>query len=189
MSRPTIVLALLGIGLSSATTVRAQGLDAEFAPERQIRVPDIDAEEPEIDERRSRRYRDGQLVPPGYEVVTTYHGALLGSGAALFAFHWVLGVVLAKTDLSISDDGSVRDESRNNALMAPLWGPFIALASERGRPGGESALLALDGIAQIGGLAMAMLGLSLRQKWLVPIELADLALCVTPAGATLDLRF
>lgn len=189
MSRPFAALSLVVIGLSSTARVRAQGLDAELAPERQIRVPDIEAEEPEIDEREARAYRDGQLVPPGYEVVTTYHGPLLGSGAAIFAFHWVLGVVLARTDLALGDAEDARAESRNNPLMAPLIGPFVALAGEEGRPGGESALIALDGVAQIGGLAMAMLGLTLRQKWLVPIDLADLALGITTRGATLDVRF
>ncbi len=180
---------LVAIVLLSPTSARAQGLDAEYAPERQIRVPELVAPEPEPDMDRARPYREGQLVPPGHEVVTTYHGPLLGSGVALLAFHWVLSLVLARTDLSFAEDGVERAEGRNNPLMAPLIGPFVALGTDAERPGAEYALLAVDGIAQLGGLTMAMIGLTLRQRWLVPLAPAELGVRAGPGGARLELRF
>ncbi|HEX5634269.1 MAG TPA: hypothetical protein VFX50_13610, partial [Gemmatimonadales bacterium] len=113
-------------------------------------------------------------------VVTTYHGPLLGTGAALFGFHWILSAVLAQTDFRIGEDTRTRDPSRNNPLSAPLVGPFIALGTEEGRPPEERAVLALDGIAQVGSLCMAMAGLVLEQQWLVR---------VTAGGAVLSLAF
>ncbi len=157
----------------------------DAAPEQQIRVPQLQLEEPpDPDERPSRRYRQGALIPPGYVLTTTYNSPLLGTGAALLSFHWILSLVLARTDLSLAPDSAVRKEGRNNALMAPLVGPFIALGTDDDRPGAEYALLTLDGVAQLGSLAMIAAGLTLREKWLVPVEVD-----VAGTGTTVRLRF
>ncbi len=134
----------------------------------------------EAERDRARPYRDGQLVPPGHEVITTFHGPLLGAGTALFGFHWVLGLVLSQVDFRLDGSDAARPEARNNPLMVPLVGPFIALGTDDARPAAETAVLVLDGVAQIGSLGMIALGITLRQKWLVRIQ---------PTGADLAISF
>lgn len=170
--------------LAGASPAQGQGLPGGYAPERGVRLPSrLPVEDEDVlDERDDdvRPYRPGMLVRPGYHVVTTYHGALLGTGTALFAFHWVLSLVLARADLRLDSGEVVRPDARNDALMAPLIGPFIALGTERERPDAEMALFALDGVAQVGSLVMAMSGLLIEQRWVVRVE---------PTGVAVSTRF
>ncbi len=181
---------MLLMATCAPTRALAQGVSGEYAPERGVRMPTAPPELGHTGDRvrDARRYREGQLVPPGHEVVTTYHGPLLGAGTALFGFHYILSVVLSQTDFRLGRDVRVRDEARNDALMAPLLGPFIALATERSRPVDEMALVALDGVAQIGSLAMAMSGLVLKQEWLMRSE-RDVSVRVSATGLRLALAF
>ncbi len=119
---------------------------------------------------RSFPYEPGDDVPDGYRVVTTYNGPLLGSGGALFAFHYVLAVVLSSSDFTIGTGSEERDDARNDALIVPLMGPFIALGTEADRPVEEQVLFALDGIAQVASFSVAMSGLMLKQQWLLEIQ-------------------
>ena len=177
--QPLLVVGVIAAVLLATSAVAAQGLPGGVTPERGVRLPspapDVQPDAISGDdgpwERTSWRHVPGEDVPVGYRVVTTYHGALLGTGSALFGFHWLLSVVLSESDFRIDDGRLARDEGRNAPLIAPLIGPFIALGTEADRPAAEQVLLALDGVAQMGSLAMAMAGLLLPQHWLVKIEL------------------
>ena len=171
-----MLAAVVGVPAAAA----AQGVDADLAPERGLWVGDLPPRDPEDEEERERErpYREGALVPPGYRVTTGYHAPLLGTGAAVLSFHWVLSVALAQVDFSLEGEPARRVVARNDALMAPVIGPFIALGTDSERPSGEYALLVVDGVMQVGGLLMVALGLAIKTKWLTPVGDARAPLAV-----------
>jgi hypothetical protein len=164
----------LALGAEARAEPRSGGVNGDLGATPDVDVP-RDAHE--VPARRRWAARD-------HQVVTSYHTGALASGIVLFGFNWVLGVVVSRAELSLDDEEADRPAARNHPLMAPLVGPFIALGTDEARPGGEVALLLVNGLAQVGGVALAMVGLSIEERRLVPI-----ALSLRPTGAALAVAF
>ena len=122
-------------------------------------------------------YADGDLVPEGFVVESGFNGGLFAAGIAVYGFSYAVSVVLAATDVSLTESDEVEQPSpferadtspgRNEALFVPLIGPWIALGTHTDRPGGEVALLVATGVVQGGGMALLALGLGGKKRWLV----------------------
>jgi hypothetical protein len=161
-----VLLAAIAFSREAWADPRSGGPNGDLGREPDVELPEAD-DEP---------------VAPHREVVTTYHTGALASGIVLLGFNWVLGLVVARAEVTLADRDTPRPEARNNPLMAPLVGPFIALGTDDERPGGEIALLLVNGIAQLGGLALVTVGLSFSQRHVVEVSLG-------PGGASLSGRF
>jgi len=83
-------------------------------------------------------------------------------GASLFALSYVVSAFSAATGYG-ADDGTV---SSRAAMWVPLVGPFVTLGSSRSA--GAGALLVLDGLAQIGGVALFVGGLAASAPRVLP---------------------
>jgi hypothetical protein len=79
---------------------------------------------------------------------------LVWSGASLFALSYLASSLAATTGYS-ADDGL---SSTRTPLWVPAVGPFVMMGSASSV--GAEVLLALDGLAQIGGLTMFIYGLA-----------------------------
>lgn len=133
-------------------------------------------------------YRDGRMIPEGYEIDVQIRSALLFGGLAAF------GATYAATALLAAD-------SDTPALYVPVLGPFIALGSLE-MTGCDDALCDLvdsmvvlvgivfvaDALTQIAGLVMTAMGATPR-KVLVRTEPPPLAFGLAPSseGATATL--
>ncbi len=80
--------------------------------------------------------------------------ALVWAGASLFALSYLAAALVATTGYD-TDDGT---SSSRDALWVPVAGPFVMMGSASSV--GGDVLLALDGLAQIGGLTMFAYGLA-----------------------------
>ncbi len=103
----------------------------------------------------------------------TFHTGLLAGGASLFAFSYVLAVIMARAEPAFlsTPEQLEAQPSRDRPLYAPFIGPAIALGHD-GRPPGTQAFLAVDLLAQAVGLGLVAGGLALRRDRLVADEQA-----------------
>jgi hypothetical protein len=81
---------------------------------------------------------------------------------AMYLLTFFVGLVAVAIDEGVSGD----DNSEFASLFIPVAGPFVGIATIRPSSSGM-ALLALDGAAQAGGLAMLIGGLAARETILV----------------------
>jgi len=108
-------------------------------------------------------YEEGQPIPPGYRPEEKIRKGLVIAGACVFGGVYLVTVIMVSTTASDAVDRGEGPEW----LYVPLAGPFIAIAAIDGMNTGVGALLALDGVAQVGGLAMFIAGLAAKKKVLV----------------------
>lgn len=178
----------------------AQGVDPGHAPERGLGLPGRDgperglgvtrgraAEEPVLVPKRKHRiiapeppapipYEAGDAVPAGFAVERRIDLPWVVTGLAVFGFSYLTGVGIAASEVELVTGEADDRIDRNRALYAPLMGSWAALG--RSRPRAEAGLLVGHGLLQLGGLAVAMVGLARPRTWLVP------TLVLTPdAGA------
>lgn len=107
-------------------------------------------------------YEEGEVVPPGYHVETRAHRGLVIGGAVTFSSAYLLSVLGA---VSGATDGP-KGPKRYLPLLVPVGGPFITIGTADSK-GAGTALLTLDGLAQVGGVALFIIGLSTDQALLV----------------------
>jgi hypothetical protein len=174
MRATAFVVTLAGVGCFAEPAL-AQRTPSDVAPERQTYIgepsDDYGVPQPPAD-RPPLRYQPGNPVPEGYRIEESYHTPLLSSGAVVLSFNYLLAVVAVRGDLEVGDaDPDARALRNMQPLYAPLIGPFVALGGS-GWTDGERALLAVNGVAQISGLALAMAGLVLSESYLVYQEAA-----------------
>ena len=105
-------------------------------------------------------YEEGDAIPPGYTVDSRIRRGLVIGGAVTFGVPWFLSAMIA----SIGD--SVSRESGLWPLYIPALGPFIAMGTLDAE-GAGTFWLALDGLAQSGGIAMLIAGIVAQEKRLV----------------------
>jgi hypothetical protein len=117
--------------------------------------------------------------PVTYHRERTFHTGLVAGGASLFAFSYVLAVIMARAEPTFlaTSEQLQAEPNRDRALYAPLLGPQIAQI-QKGRRPGEHAFLLADGVGQAVGIALAAAGLSLQRYRLVPD--GDVAVTVAP---------
>jgi len=110
---------------------------------------------------RTMDYEDGDAVPQGYHVETRMRKGLLIGGAVTFGSVYLL---TALTAASIDSAKTGNDDFK--PLYIPVAGPFITIGTA-GSEGVGTFVLILDGIAQSGGLLMAVLGIAAQRTMLV----------------------
>jgi hypothetical protein len=96
-------------------------------------------------------YHDGDPIPQGYRPAERVRkGAIIG-GAIMFGVPWLLSATVA----AASHD--VESTTNADALYIPLAGPFIQMTQTSSSA--ANLFLALDGILQCGGVALAVYGI------------------------------
>jgi 16S rRNA U516 pseudouridylate synthase RsuA-like enzyme len=93
---------------------------------------------------------------------------LVGGGIGMLGGAWLLSAVFAAA--AMGDDGSLLGSNHDPEdwapLFVPLAGPFIAIGTLEADSQG-ALLLALDGIAQLGGLTLIIVGATVKRTYLV----------------------
>lgn len=120
-------------------------------------------------------WEPGDPIPEGYRQDTQSRGGLVKGGAAtLFSVYGLTAVVgsflvLAEdidTEDGVDDNGV--DPEDYYPLFIPVAGPFVTIATaDTGRA--ASAVLVVDGVAQVAGFAMFIAGFAAQKDVLVRI--------------------
>jgi len=109
-----------------------------------------------VAQRPARRlpYRAGEPIPPGYQLTRRSRPGLWIPGMIMLVVPWAISAAAA----SESSDGRLDD------LYIPVLGPFLTMndANDWAR----SPLL-IDGLVQVAGVTMFILGLTLKRQYLV----------------------
>jgi hypothetical protein len=115
-------------------------------------------------------YQEGQPIPEGYYVDTKIRKGLVIGGAVTLGATWILSVIAAAFAVSIEEaeeaDGFDNDgisPADASMLFIPVAGPFISIYTYDAGTGG-AAVLVIDGVAQVGGLTMLIVGLAAQEK-------------------------
>jgi hypothetical protein len=161
-SRSTVALAVLTAGLALASTTRAQ----------EVQVPPPTAEASTTPAPAARDYRvltldDGDPIPPNYHRVMRVRSGLVKAGAALFGATYPLSLGVVGMCAAVACNSVGKDV----ALAIPGVGPFVQMARTTNFPG--NAVLALDGLAQLGGIAMITIGVAASQEVFEPNAVAE----------------
>ena len=119
-------------------------------------------------------YEEDQAIPEGYHLRTRVRRGLVGGGAGVFGGLWLISVLVGAT--GSADYGS---DDRWVPLFIPIGGPFAAIDTLRSDSLGTLALV-LDGVGQIGGLTMLIIGIAVPQKQLVRDNLAKSTFTIAP---------
>jgi hypothetical protein len=104
-------------------------------------------------------WQEGEPVPPGYHPVQRMRkGAVIG-GAVTFGVLYFISVLIA----AVGTDEANRTHTSNSVagLYVPVVGPFIAMTQSSTAVG--NVFLALDGLAQAGGAALLIYGITSPQ--------------------------
>lgn len=120
-----------------------------------------------------RNWDDSQPVPPGYHVEEHARKGLVIGGAVMFGTMYLLTALGA----AIASDAG----SNATALWVPAVGPFIQMGQSSSATG--AFLLALDGVVQVGGLAMFTIGLAAPRTEVVRNDVGSLTIKVSPIVA------
>ena len=102
-------------------------------------------------------WNEGEPIPPGYHPSSRVRGGLIGGGAGLFgAVYLLFGLLPAAIGSDVCDVGGCKNTLW--PLYLPVVGPFITIGTVH-NPGATGGIfLALDGLAQAGGVAMIIIG-------------------------------
>jgi hypothetical protein len=97
---------------------------------------------------------DAQPIPAGYHLESHARTGLVVGGAVLFGTMYLISALVAAGDADAHSGSS----NPAGALWAPAIGPFIQMTQTSSATAG--LFLAIDGLAQIGGIAMFTAGLA-----------------------------
>ncbi len=164
------VLRLVAVSLVvSASAFAQEGEELPLPPP----PPDYDAQqyEPQYDDapqyrepyrappRKIKDWDPNEPVPPGYTAVTRPRLGLVIPGSIVFGVSYVLSFIIGL-------EGVLAGFRQMWPLMIPVAGPFIGLGT---MPGDvvTGVLLTLDGIAQVAGATMFIIGLAAPSTILV----------------------
>lgn len=142
-------------------------------------------------------YEEGDPVPAGYHLKSKKSKGLIIGGAATFGALWLISVVVApiaqaarnfgnvlsctsgggsiSTQTGVSGTNNCTTSTDDyNALYIPVAGPLITIGTAHAK-GAGIVVLAIDGVAQAGGLAMLIAGLASNSQKLVRNDVDVLA--------------
>jgi hypothetical protein len=104
---------------------------------------------------------ESQPIPPGYHQESHVRRGLVIGGAVLFGTTYLLSALSA----AVVSDANSGSSNPAAALYIPAVGPFV----EMGQVGSATAgfFLALDGLCQVGGITMFIVGLASPKTELV----------------------
>jgi hypothetical protein len=114
-------------------------------------------------------WSEGEPIPPGYHETTRIRKGLVIGGAVLFGTTYLFTALGASV---VEGCGNSCGNSNVGSLFVPGVGPFIQMAQP-----GNGALgnfwLAVDGIAQLGGITMFVVGLAAPKTVLIRNDLGS----------------
>jgi hypothetical protein len=106
-------------------------------------------------------YEDGDPIPQGFSVRSRANRSLIIAGSITFGAPYIISALIAATVVS-ADQNSGGDFA---PLFAPVVGPFITIGTSHSE-GAGTFWLVFDGLAQAGGVAMFIAGLTMEEKYL-----------------------
>jgi hypothetical protein len=125
--------------------------------------------------RRTLPYREGDPIPLGYSPREKARIGLIIAGSATLGIMYLLSLMTYMLDDSLgcigTDGGGSGCRSDLWPLAIPAAGPFLAIGTS-GAEGGGLTLLLLDGMAQLGGVTMLVLGIVAKKTVLVRNDIA-----------------
>jgi hypothetical protein len=117
-------------------------------------------------------YEEGQPIPAGYHLDSKIRKGLFIGGTVTFGACYLLSALSA----SVADSGN-NDEFA--PLFVPVAGPFITIGTANAE-GAGTFWLVVDGVAQAGGLVMAIAGLVAQEELLVRNDVGKPKITVSP---------
>jgi hypothetical protein len=121
-----------------------------------------------------RDWQDGDPVPEGYHITQRTRTGLVVGGAVTFGVLYIISVMGAA--IVHDANNSLGGTDNADALFIPGVGPFVQMTKTTSASG--NVFNAIDGIAQCGGLAMLLVGLTNPRNVLVR---NDLGATIIPA--------
>lgn len=132
-------------------------------------------------------YEDGDPIPQGFTVRSRANRSLIIAGSITFGAPYIISALIAATVVSADSNNG----GQFAPLFAPIVGPFITIGTAHSE-GAGTFWLVFDGLAQAGGAAMFIAGLTMEEKYLrrTPIH-ASLKpeVLVNPGGMKLKWTF
>ncbi|MFT3771069.1 MAG: hypothetical protein QM820_37110 [Minicystis sp.] len=113
----------------------------------------------------------GDLIPPGYQAIQRMRPELVTAGAVTFGVTYVLTGLGGAIGADAGCSGCT-------SLLVPVVGPFLMMPSTESVTGRFA--LALDGITQVAGVTMFVVGLAAPRTILVRSDLAKTRIVPTP---------
>jgi hypothetical protein len=122
--------------------------------------------------RRITDWDSSEPVPAGYHVATHVRTGLMVGGAVMFGTLYLISVLVAagSQDATSAEGGSSNPDA---ALYIPAIGPFLQMGNTSSATG--NVFLAIDGIAQCGGIAMFIYGIASPRTYLLRNDLGTSA--------------
>jgi hypothetical protein len=117
---------------------------------------------------RELDWEDGQPIPEGYRVEGRIRKGLVIAGAATFGAAYILTALGAAIAIDNSEDGEPYEP-----LFIPVAGPFVTIRTADASATATFGLV-VDGVVQVGGLAMLIAGLAAQEQVLVRVGDAEL---------------
>jgi hypothetical protein len=132
-------------------------------------------------------YEEGDPIPPGYHTETSIRKGLVIGGGVTFGAVYIFSALFA----SVLDAGENAIGDNNDDSFVPLYipvvGPFITIGSAQS-DGGGTFILVVDGVAQVGGIAMFIAGLAAQRTELVRNDVGKVDFHLTPMMVGKDYR-
>lgn len=136
----------------------------------------------------TRAYKEGGEIPDGYHLVSKSDKTAIAIGMSLFGLAYGMSLV-GGSIMSLS--GGSRSE-QYIPLLIPVIGPFVTMGTVERHP--PMATMTLDGITQVTGLIVTIVGAVNKDHVLVRNDLGDGAslkpnVYVGPRSVALEWRF
>jgi hypothetical protein len=109
-------------------------------------------------------WEEGEPIPPGYRRVERTRRGLIVGGSVLFGSMYLVSVLVAAANDDVARNNGT--SSPTDALYVPAVGPFVQMLLKSNGALGNVAL-AMDGLAQCGGIAMFVVGLAVPKALLI----------------------
>ena len=132
-------------------------------------------------------YEEGDPIPQGFKVRSRANRALIIAGSITFGAPYLISALVAATIVSADSN----DGGKFAPLFAPVVGPFITIGTAHAE-GAATFWLIFDGLAQAGGVAMFIAGMTMEEKYLqrTPVQASiKPEVLVNPGGMTLKWTF
>ncbi len=130
-----------------------------------------------------RDWQEGEPIPPGYHPSTRIRTGLVAGGATMFGATYLISLLVAAIGqdscTAVSTMGGVQCTNDAAPLFIPVVGPFITMGNVRDSATAD-VFLVLDGLLQVGGIAMFIAGLAWPKTVLVRNDLGKNKIHVTP---------
>ena len=132
-------------------------------------------------------YEEGDPIPQGFSVRSRANRSLLIAGSITFGAPYLISALVAATIVS----ANANNGGQFAPMFAPVVGPFITIGTAHAE-GASTFWLVFDGLAQAGGVAMFIAGMTMEEKYLhrTPVQASiKPEVQVNPGGMKLKWTF